>query len=344
MRTLDKAAQGILEKVSQDLQSQTPLPSVQRISGMIETAEARAKRIKSEEKIRAERAAAYAAKQAQQHAEQRAEIAAAVVAIPLSDPNAPLTPLGAKSITKKIRDHLEGADSLILEAYNREAWKALKYDTWEAYVKEEFAVSRSRSYQLINFTKTVELLKDGDLSTLVDKPESERQTRELNGLSDGDKKKAWKRATKAADGQPTPKQVRAAVNKLTAAKATVIEPSPAAPLAAPEPIASTISNGELPPAANLTEEDRTELREGYFKADMATWEEVAKQPRTAVKITEEGAGEERWAAWFTCPECQASEIADTYHFCPMCGVPVEFEPAPSGEWKEKTPADLGRKS
>lgn len=225
---------------------------------MIETAEARAKRIKSEAGERAKRAAEYNewAKRQQAPKPSLPLHPAPVVGIPISDPNDPLTPLGAKSITKKIRDHLEGADSLILEAYNRKAWKALKYDTWEAYVKEEFAVSRSRSYQLINFTKTVELLKDGDLSTLVDNPESERQTRELNGLSDGDKKKVWKSAAKAADGQPTPKQVRAAVNKLTAAKAKVVEPSPAASLATTAPttttiIATPIPEGGIPPFIQL---------------------------------------------------------------------------------------------
>jgi hypothetical protein len=73
----------------------------------------------------------------------------------------------AQALTKLIKDGLEdifdrvhGVAQLILEARNRRAWQALGYSTWEQYVKKEFALSRSRSYQLIDQALVVTSLRE----------------------------------------------------------------------------------------------------------------------------------------------------------------------------------------
>ena len=46
----------------------------------------------------------------------------------------------------------------MLEAHDRRAWQALGYPTWEQYVKKEFNLSRSRSYQLLDRAKVTHAL------------------------------------------------------------------------------------------------------------------------------------------------------------------------------------------
>lgn len=63
---------------------------------------------------------------------------------------APMTLDEARAITDRIKDTVEGLWSLLLEAHERGAWRALGYTTWGAYVEGEFSMSRRRSYQLID--------------------------------------------------------------------------------------------------------------------------------------------------------------------------------------------------
>jgi hypothetical protein len=71
----------------------------------------------------------------------------------------------ARDLTKLIKGKLEGildqvheVHQLILEAHDRRAWQALGYPTWQAYVKKEFNLSRSRSYQLLDRAKVHQVL------------------------------------------------------------------------------------------------------------------------------------------------------------------------------------------
>jgi hypothetical protein len=93
--------------------------------------------------------------------------------------NRPLTEKEAVALTGRIRKAVDSAWTLLLEAQERGAWKALKYASWEAYVKAEFAMSRSRSYQLLDQGRVIAAVKEatGDLSTKVDI--SERSAREI---------------------------------------------------------------------------------------------------------------------------------------------------------------------
>lgn len=61
----------------------------------------------------------------------------------------------AQQITNAIKSSVTATYILIAEAHARKAHKALGYDTWAEYVKEEFDISSSRSYQLLDLSKTV---------------------------------------------------------------------------------------------------------------------------------------------------------------------------------------------
>jgi hypothetical protein len=76
----------------------------------------------------------------------------------------------AKKLTKKIKEATDHLWYLLVGAREGKAWRALGYPTWDAYVKAEFGMGRSRSYQLLDQGKVVEALRDatGDLSTDVD--------------------------------------------------------------------------------------------------------------------------------------------------------------------------------
>lgn len=85
-----------------------------------------------------------------------------VVGVPESDSildiaidKSPLNSEQARQITHSIRDAAEVIWILIARAHAGKAWKALGYDSWEEYVKSEFNMSRSRSYQLLDQAKVI---------------------------------------------------------------------------------------------------------------------------------------------------------------------------------------------
>lgn len=90
----------------------------------------------------------------------------------------PLNNEQAKQLTHSIRDAAEVIWILIARAHAGKAWKALGYESWEEYVKEEFNMSRSRSYQLLDQAKVIsaieEALPEGSKITM-----SEAAAREL---------------------------------------------------------------------------------------------------------------------------------------------------------------------
>jgi hypothetical protein len=67
------------------------------------------------------------------------------------------------------------------------------HGTFEEYCQKRWQMARSRAYQLIEGAKTVKVL-----STMVDKPESERVVRPLAGLEPAEQREVWKSATEKA--------------------------------------------------------------------------------------------------------------------------------------------------
>lgn len=56
----------------------------------------------------------------------------------------------AQALTERIRKAVDGLWELLVEAHDRQAWKAMGYKTWDAYIAGEFSMSRRRSYQLLD--------------------------------------------------------------------------------------------------------------------------------------------------------------------------------------------------
>jgi len=67
----------------------------------------------------------------------------------------PLTRAQARKLTDRIQHHAEEAWGLLQTARNGRAWDALGYASWEAYVGEEFGMSRSESYRLLDQAKVI---------------------------------------------------------------------------------------------------------------------------------------------------------------------------------------------
>jgi hypothetical protein len=67
----------------------------------------------------------------------------------------PLTTEQARQLTSTIRDAAEVLWVLIARAHAGKAWAALGYASWERYVKDEFNMSRSRSYQLLDQARVI---------------------------------------------------------------------------------------------------------------------------------------------------------------------------------------------
>lgn len=67
----------------------------------------------------------------------------------------PLTEDEARALTDTIRNAVDVVWALIARAHAGGAWKALGYDTWGDYVRVEFDMSRSRSYQLLDQARVV---------------------------------------------------------------------------------------------------------------------------------------------------------------------------------------------
>jgi hypothetical protein len=55
----------------------------------------------------------------------------------------------ARALTDRIKSGVGQVSLLLLEAHKRRAWAVLGYHTWEMYVRKEFGLSRTRSYELV---------------------------------------------------------------------------------------------------------------------------------------------------------------------------------------------------
>jgi hypothetical protein len=65
----------------------------------------------------------------------------------------------AKDLTARIRDRLGEFPLLLLEAHEQRAWVPLRHRSWEQYVRLEFSLSRSRSYELLDQARVIRALR-----------------------------------------------------------------------------------------------------------------------------------------------------------------------------------------
>lgn len=82
----------------------------------------------------------------------------------------------ARDLTDRIKAATESLWALLLEAHERQAWRALGYETWESYVRAEFDMSRQRAYQLLDQGAVTRAISAA-VSTTVDI--TEREARDL---------------------------------------------------------------------------------------------------------------------------------------------------------------------
>jgi hypothetical protein len=80
-----------------------------------------------------------------------------------------LTENEARTLTRLIRERSSDLSILLLTAHKGRAWLALGYRSWEQYVRTEFSLSRSRSYELVDHGRVLqELRAETDLSAIAD--------------------------------------------------------------------------------------------------------------------------------------------------------------------------------
>lgn len=65
----------------------------------------------------------------------------------------------AREITDAIRAASAATYILLAQAHAGKAFKALGYETWADYVKAEFEISASRSYQLLDLSKAIQMIE-----------------------------------------------------------------------------------------------------------------------------------------------------------------------------------------
>ncbi|MER9459698.1 hypothetical protein NKI80_07310 [Mesorhizobium sp. M0387] len=96
-----------------------------------------------------------------------------------AQPARDLTVNEAVAITKRIHAAVDRVWSLLLEAHDRKAWKALKYPSWEAYIKAEFQIGRAHAYRLLDQGRVISAIEEatGNLSPMGDI--SERDARDI---------------------------------------------------------------------------------------------------------------------------------------------------------------------
>jgi hypothetical protein len=71
----------------------------------------------------------------------------------------PMNKEEASRLTERIKSSVEALWQLIVEAHDRQAWKALGYESWKGYVKAEFKMSARHSYRLLDQGRVIRELE-----------------------------------------------------------------------------------------------------------------------------------------------------------------------------------------
>lgn len=84
----------------------------------------------------------------------------------------------AREITERIKRLADRLWTLLLEAHEGEAWRALGYASWSAYVSGEFDMSRQQSYRLLDQGRVIRAI--AEVSPNGDTPHvTEREARDI---------------------------------------------------------------------------------------------------------------------------------------------------------------------
>ena len=127
----------------------------------------------------------------------------------------PMNKEEASRLTERIKSSVEALWQLIVEAHDRQAWKALGYESWKGYVKAEFKMSESRSYRLLDQGKVIKALEaatgNSPTGESVAKDITEREARRIKPRL---KQVAEAVEAKVAEGVEPHQVVREVVDKL----------------------------------------------------------------------------------------------------------------------------------
>lgn len=84
-----------------------------------------------------------------------------------------LTEKKARALTERIRKAGEDFGALLLEAHDGEAWRAMGYASWTAYVDGEFEFTRRTSYRLLTQQRVNKQLAEAGSDVRVTQREAE---------------------------------------------------------------------------------------------------------------------------------------------------------------------------
>lgn len=142
----------------------------------------------------------------------------------------------ARAICEKIRDNMTTARDLLVEMYEGRGWEALGYDSWRECVASEFGRHQSTLYRQLEAAQVERELAADPVFAHVRKtdgdPIPDRQLVALAKAPEGTRAEVMAVAVEAAEGRPTERHVRAAV-----------EAKKAAPEAPAEDLVKTVVNG-----------------------------------------------------------------------------------------------------
>ena len=111
-----------------------------------------------------------------------AEIAVPEVTEGVALDTTPLNTEQARQLTDSIRNASEVLWMLIARAHSGRAWQALGYQAWGDYVKAEFDMSRSRSYQLLDQARVIQAIEAAVPEGTPVSPISEAVARDLKDV------------------------------------------------------------------------------------------------------------------------------------------------------------------
>lgn len=158
----------------------------------------------------------------------------------------------ARQLTAEIRQSTVRLWFLVKEAQDREAWAALGYASWKEYADKELQLSESRSYQLLNQAKVMQIMASAGVDPLSIEPVPTRVVQRVK-----DNPTAIRRATRKAikEGTDPVKAIREIANRMLRPEPAKPEPEPeAAPPAEPKPPRRARSRAQpVEPAADLPE-------------------------------------------------------------------------------------------
>jgi hypothetical protein len=257
----------------------------------------------------------------------------------------------ARALTDRIKAGLDELWALLLEAHDRRAWQALGYDTWEAYVGGEFAMSRRHSYRLLDQGRVIREIGEatGPVWPMGHTPVSEREARDIKGQI-ADVVDDVREEVEALGPDPEPEQVQDAVKDVVRKRRSWARPRSDA-AAAGAGLAKPLEPADLPDRSGREEPTLPlEVRRVDGKRAIAfaspalpgwTRSVPASDPIAVAKAVSDALAELQIAAY-------ASQRAEPYDLAHLAPAPAEAEagrrwpdpwhpslwtPLPDGTWR-----------